>query len=159
METPFLGRIGGFLTEEQREKKNRVGFEICTIPDGERGILAKKGLPSPFRVGAYGVCLESLEELACRSIEETLGMDKIIVIDEIGKMELFSVRFKKVLMESLSAPQPVLASILHKPNDFADKIKERADVQLLTLTRENYPLVYNEVKKWLVCSLEPVESF
>ena len=144
-----MDRVGGFFTEEFRQNDERMGFEICTIPDGKRGILAKKGLWSPYRVGSYGVDLEDFELLACRAVENTLDTGKIIVIDEIGKMELFSPLFKDVLQKALDSLQPVLATIIQRPNLYADKIKERKDIQLLTLTRNNFLPIWNSAQNLL----------
>lgn len=43
-------RAGGFYTEEITRNNIRQGFKIVTL-DGKEGILAKKGMPSPFPVG------------------------------------------------------------------------------------------------------------
>jgi len=142
-------QAGGFLTEELREESERIGFIIITIPEGRTDFLAKKGYFSPFRVGRYGVNIEALERLGCESITEALHAENIIVVDEIGKMELFSKRFRDVLLEALNSPQKVLATIMERPNPFSDRIKKRSDVKIFHLSRENFWHVFKEVKKWI----------
>ena len=78
-----------------------------------------------------------------------MDTENIIIVDEIGKMELFSENFRTSLIDSLDSPQKVLATIMERPNDFADSIKKRPDVRLLYLTRENFDSVYKEVLNWL----------
>ena len=45
-----LEGVGGFYTEEIRQRKERKGFRIVTLR-GKKGILAHKALKSPYRVG------------------------------------------------------------------------------------------------------------
>jgi len=88
-------RAVGFYTEEIRhpETKKRLGFKVITT-DGNEGILAEKFKPSKFKVGSYGVNVEDFENLVIPVLEKAFKeRDKIIVIDEIGKMELFSDKF------------------------------------------------------------------
>ena len=62
---------------------------------------------------------------------------RIILVDEIGKMELFSRRFREIFLEALEAPLPLVATIMARPNPFADRVKKRPDTLLLEVTREN----------------------
>ena len=74
---------------------------------------------------------------------------RVILVDEIGKMELFSEKFKSVLLQALNSPQKVLATIIERPNEFADRIKKRQDAKLIYLERGNFDLVFSEVRDWL----------
>jgi len=141
--------ISGFITEEVRERGERIGFKLISLLDKKEGFLAKKGLPSPYRVGRYGVNIEDLEDIGCSAIEKGLLSEKVILIDEIGKMELFSAKFRKILLNALDSPQKVLASIMERNNDFADSIKRRSDVKIVRLHRGNFEKVFREVKDWL----------
>ena len=146
----LVGKVGGFITEEVRENGERVGFKIKTLPEKKEGLLAKKGFPSPFRVGKYGVLLQDLERIGCSAIEDALNSKKVVVVDEIGKMELFSERFKKTLLKALDSPVKVLASIMEKKNEFADRIKRREDVNLAMLDRKNADSVFEEILEWIL---------
>ena len=141
--------MGGFITEEVRYQGERIGFEILTVPDGKRGLLAQKGILSPFRVGRYGVNIHVLEEVGCRAILHAKASENIIIVDEIGKMELFSEAFRTVLVDVLDSPQKVLATIMERSNAFSNRIKKRLDVRLLHLNRENFQDLYKEVLQWL----------
>ncbi|MBU4310532.1 AAA family ATPase, partial [bacterium] len=80
---------GGFYTKEVREGETRKGFEIITL-NGKRGILAHIDCRSPYRVSKYGVNIKDLEEIAAPAIAEALRNKECIIIDEIGRMELYS---------------------------------------------------------------------
>jgi len=144
----FQQNSGGFFTEEFREAGERSGFNIVTVPEGQIGLLAKKGFSSPCMVGRYGVNIEALEELGCQAMLRSLTAGKIIVVDEIGKMELYSHKFKFSLLKGLDSPCKVLATIMERPNAFADQVKKRPDVQLLHLKRETIETIFLDVKKW-----------
>jgi len=142
-------KVSGFITEEVRERGERIGFKLISLSEKKEGFLAKKDFPSPFRVGRYGVNIEDLEDIGCSAIEKGLLSGKVIFIDEIGKMELFSAKFRKILLDALDSPLKVLASIMERHNDFADNIKRRSDVKLIRLNRSNFEQIFGEVKDWL----------
>lgn len=101
---------GGFFTQEVRKAGERIGFNIYAL-DGRRGILARKVMKSRFKVGEYSVSLKDLEEIAVDSIKEALQEHKIVIIDEIGKMELFSEKFKEEVLRALNSENKVLGTI------------------------------------------------
>ena len=136
---------GGFYTQEMRLGGRRVGFKIITL-DGKESILAHIDIKSPYRVSKYGVNLEGLEKVGVESIWRALKKNKIIVIDEIGKMELFSPRFKEAVNSALNSDKITIATILLAPNPYTDKIKRRQDVKLFYLTQENREKVKEEIK-------------
>lgn len=128
-------RLAGFTTTEVRDPGGqRLGFNIVTV-EGKQGELARVRLPSRVRVGRYGVNLEAFERLA---LPELARRDvDLIVIDEIGKMECASGRFRRAAEDALDAPVNVVATlgIGHLP--FFQAMRERPDVELVTLTERN----------------------
>ena len=65
----------GFYTDEVLDPKNkahRIGFDVVTVPDNQRGILSRKpghGIKSSkFQTGKYLVDVESFEKLALPSL-------------------------------------------------------------------------------------------
>ena len=126
----------GFYTQEMREGRRRVGFELCTLT-GEKGILAHVDIDSPFRVGKYGVDLRSLEELAVVSIRRAIESHRLVIIDEIGRMELYSTTFRQSVLDALDSSAPLLATTGPQPLPFLEAIKSRADVRTIELTLRN----------------------
>ncbi|GEM_PF-2831220 len=55
-------------------------------------------------------------------VGETTG--SIILIDEIGKMECFSERFKEVLLRCLNSEKKVIATIALKGSEWIEEIKK-----------------------------------
>ncbi len=131
-----LEDCAGFYTQEVREGGRRIGFDVVTL-DGRRGQLARAGAPGP-RVGRYGVDVDSFERLGVRSLEDAdPNRARILVVDEIGKMELFSDRFVAVLRRTLEGGWPLIGSLMAGRNPIADSIRGRPDVQVVEVTTEN----------------------
>lgn len=91
----FPGFFQGFYTEEIRHGTQRSGFRIITL-SGKLGTLAAKEGNSPFRIGSYRVFVEEFERLVLPELEEALKHKAPILLDEIGKMELYSLRFAEL---------------------------------------------------------------
>ena len=126
--------MSGFYTQEVRKEGQRVGFLIKTLK-GREGYLAHKDFPSPFRVGAYGVSLENLENMVIPVIETADA--GLLIIDEIGKMECFSEHFVRAVTEALDSPIPVIATISQKYDKTIRTFKRRGDAALFTLSTKN----------------------
>jgi len=139
---------GGFYTQEIREGGIRKGFKIITL-DSKEGILAHVNVKSPYRVSKYKVNIKDLEEIGVNSIFEALKKNKICIIDELGKMELYSEKFKKVVLAALDSKNKVLGTIMLKPNPFCDRIKKRPDAKIFYLTSENREEIKEEIKNLL----------
>ncbi len=129
-------RFGGFYTEEIRDRGRRVGFRIQTW-SGETGILSHKSFKKGPRVGTYRVDVSGFEALGVTALEKALRTSDIILIDEIGKMELFSRRFQEVVMRCLDSPKPVLATVMSRSHPFVDRIKSRPDSHVVNVTVQN----------------------
>jgi len=141
-------KISGFYSEEIRKNGKRVGFKIKTF-EGKEGLLAHLDFKSKYQVGKYKVNLKDLEEIGVKAIEKGIEEGKIIFIDEIGKMELFSEKFKEAVLKALNSKNKVLATIMLAKNPFADKIKTRKDVKLFYLKRENFEEIKKEIEEIL----------
>jgi nucleoside-triphosphatase len=129
-------RAGGFYTEEIREKGKRKGFLIRTLR-GECGILAHVNHHGPFRVGRYGVDVDRFEEIVASCLESAVEKDEVIIIDEIGKMELFSHRFRQLVEKMLASDKMVLA-VIHQRNDsFTRRIRLLPNIREWTVTEKN----------------------
>jgi len=142
------GQAGGFYTEEIRSQGVREGFRLVTL-DGETAILAHVRIRDPHRVGKYGVDIEALDGVGVPALERAAQQCTLVVVDEIGKMELFSPRFREAVSEVVASGKKVLGTIMLNPNPFADAIKRQPNVNLLTVTRENYETVLAELLKWV----------
>jgi nucleoside-triphosphatase len=129
-------KAGGFYTEEIKENNRRVGFKIFSL-DNQEGILAHISIKGAKRVGKYGVNIYDLENIGVKSLSQALREDDLIIIDEIGKMEIFSDKFKEKVLDCLHSEKFVLATIGIGGDKYISRIKERDDVIVFKINREN----------------------
>lgn len=132
----FRGKASGFYTEEMRRKGTREGFRVKTL-DGGEGVLAHVSYSGPFRVGRYGVDIEVFDAIVIPSLERALGKGELLVIDEIGKMELFSKRFRSLIHRILTSEGKVLGVIHQRTDPLTEQIRKLQDVEIWTVTDEN----------------------
>ena len=132
----------GFYSGEIRVKGRRVGFSITTL-DGRQGTLAHIDIKSKIRVGRYGVNLRDIDRIAVPAMVPE-NDNVVVVIDEIGKMECFSARFKQVLMQVLDAPNTIVGSIALKGGPFIEAIKKRPDTRIVTVSPKNRDYLADE---------------
>jgi nucleoside-triphosphatase len=128
-------KIAGFYTEEIRRNGERRGFDLVGL-NGERSILAHVDICSSFRVGKYGVDVDSLDRFIQTLTFREPATD-LIVVDEIGKMECFSAVFRHFVQNALNAETPVIASVAQRGGGFIAEVKKRWDVRLLNMDWDN----------------------
>ena len=133
----------GFYTQEIREEGVRKGFELISL-DGKRGLLSHKDIKSPYRVGSYKVDIESFENFL-DSVPFFDSLNRLIIIDEIGKMECLSDPFKNLLKKILNSGKLVIATIALKGSGLIAEIKERQDIKLFELTSHNRDTLFLEI--------------
>ena len=133
----------GFYTAEIREEGVRKGFELIGL-DGRRGVLSHTNIKSPYKVSKYRVDIESFEDF----LDSILFLDsstRLIIIDEIGKMECFSDKFRRLLKEVLDSKKLLIATIALKGSGFIAEIKERPDVKIFEITQGNRETLLPEI--------------
>ena len=142
------GGAGGFYTEEIRSQGTRLGFRLVTL-DGQEAVLAHVNFNKRYRVGKYGVDIESLNRTGVFALRRAVEHSNLVVVDEIGKMELFSADFREAVKEIVGSGKMVLGTIMFDSNPWADDIKRQPQVNLLEVTRANYSQVLDDLRCWL----------
>jgi nucleoside-triphosphatase len=141
-------KAGGFYTEEIRTQGVREGFRIVTL-DGQKAMLAHVNIAGPYRVSKYKVDIDTLNRVGvaalCRAVQE----NELVVIDEIGKMELLSPHFREAVIEAINSSRKVLGTIMLNPDPFADQVKRRPEVEMLLVTRDSRAEVARKILDWL----------
>jgi nucleoside-triphosphatase len=127
---------GGFYTEEIRQRGVRVGFKLITL-DAKEAIFAHVNFKTSQRVGKYGLDLAKLETVGVAAVREAVHARWLVVIDEIGPMEIRSAAFRDAVDEALNSGLPILATITARSLPFPDAIKKRSDVSLVEVRPAN----------------------
>jgi nucleoside-triphosphatase len=146
--TAIEQRAGGFYTREMRSQGVRQGFEIVTL-DGASAILASIDFHGPCRVSKYGVMADNLDNVGVAALRRAIKECAIVVVDEIGKMELFSPAFREAVLEALDSGKKLLGTIMLAPHPWADRIKQDPRVEVVMVSRANHQQVAQELLAWL----------
>ncbi len=149
-------RAGGFYTEEIRGPHGRFGFRLVTL-DGQAAVFAHVDWigRTPYQVGRYGVDVEALDRLGVAAIREAMTGKEVVLVDEIGKMELFSAAFREALEAVAASPRTLIATITRSPHPWADAFKRRPGVELWELTPANREALRVHAWQWLQMVLAP----
>ena len=139
-------RVGGVLARDRRYKDRRIGFELLDLSTGAVGILADESGDGP-QLGKYRVHLDDLDRIGAQAVENALGCD-LIVVDEVGPMELSSHRFVLAVEKAIASPKPMLV-VLHQWSNHRLAKKIRGSFRVLTVTRENRDSLADEIAKAL----------
>ncbi|MCI4330578.1 MAG: NTPase [Thermoplasmata archaeon] len=143
-------KVGGMVTEPIIERQRRTGFQITNWLTKEHAVFAHEGLKSRVKSGRYGVNLEALEGLGTRSLLEARESADVIVIDEVGKMEVESDVFTKSVTETLDTNKSIVMT-LHKKsrNPLLQDIRRRDELRLLEVTPVNKNLLAFKIVRLL----------
>ncbi len=102
-------KVGGFVSPELSEHGTREGFYVEDIATGKKAMLAETNAGGP-RVGKYRVNVKQFEAIALPVLKNHKQYD-IIIIDEIGKMEMESEKFGDALADVLQTNTHMVASL------------------------------------------------
>jgi nucleoside-triphosphatase len=146
-------RLAGFYTREIRGRDGRrVGFQAIGL-DGGSTTLASAKSKSKSRVGKYGVELAGFERLLSDELNRSGGVD-LFVIDEIGKMECYSRRFIELVGSLLNEDTHVLATVAMRGSGFIREVRDRSDVELITVHSHNRDSLVDELVSRIRASLD-----
>lgn len=131
-------KVGGMITDALKEKGKKVGFMVQDLLTKEEGVLAHIDSDSEVRFLEYGVNMDMLDNIGVKAIESSIDLADVIVIDEVGKLEVESQNFVEVVKDALEADKPLLLT-LHKKsrNPLLQDIRRRDDVRILEVTPIN----------------------
>ena len=142
--------VVGFVTSEIKLNNRRVGFNIESFSGLKLPLASKENRQSLYRVASYGVYLENVDAIVDQIKQD---MEKFsyewIILDEIGKMELFSTKFKQFVEKCLEQ-KCVLGTIMKRDNDFTSKTKNRLDTIVYQLTEKNRSQAAKDIIKLMI---------
>ena len=151
--------VGGMITEPIIEKKHRVGFYVTNWQTKEREVFAHMDYETKEKVGKYGVDINALDSVGVPAIEKAITDEEtnIIVIDEIGKMEMLSEAFCKMVTEALESDKPIMVT-LHKKSrtPLLQDVRRRDDIRILEVTPVNRNLLPYKIEKIMEEKLPPL---
>ncbi len=130
--------IKGFITKEERVKGVRTGFKLVDLSTGREAKLARVGKGKTM-VGKYEVLLEEFEKF----LEELDLSGELVIIDEVGPMELKSQKFVSLVWEILNKEDLLFTVHYKATHPLVDKI--RGEFRLYILDESNRERVKDEI--------------
>lgn len=139
-------RVGGMMSCEVRSLGSRIGFRVLDVGDGERGWLARTDQVQGPRVGKYRVNINDLESIGVQAIAKAVENSDVVVVDEIGPMEMFSERFEECVKVAVESRKLVI-SVVHwrLKNRLTDEIKQREDAEVFVVTLDNRATLHQAI--------------
>src|SRR5712691_8041088 len=115
---------------------------------GEALKIGITGLPGAGKTYCLLKVIEMLEEVGVNALRGATANADVIVIDEVGKMEVESPNFVLAVKDALEADKPLLLT-LHKKsrNPLLQDIRRRDDVRILEVTMVNRNLLPYKIVK------------
>ena len=138
--------IGGMVTEPIIEGSQRVGFSITDWKTKKQGILAHKDFDSELEVSGYKVNVEDLESIGVPAILDAIETCDLVIVDEVGKMEMCSDAFIEAVRKLLDSDRCVLMT-LHKKSrhPLLQDIRRRDDVRIIEVTKMGKTILYSQI--------------
>lgn len=138
-------KIEGLTTREVREGGARTGFMITDLSSGQEGWLAKKDSGTGPRVGSYVVASYDLEKIGVTALERSMsGAADLVIVDEIGPMEMTSILFRNNISKILNGNKAVVATV-----KFGSRYPEVENTWQKSLhweiTKENREAIYRRI--------------
>lgn len=139
--------IHGFFTPEVRKNSKRIGFDVEDIFSGEKVQLARiNDFERKYRVGKYSVFINDFENYLERLFKLEDKSADLLIIDEIGKMELFSQKFQDLLKSLFNSNITIIATLgLKLKHPFKNYILTIPRMNLFSLSRQNFENTYRKI--------------
>jgi len=126
------------ISGEIRQAGTRVGFSLADVTNPTVGILAHVNIRQGPRVGRYGVNLVDISRVGVTAIDSALSNADVVVIDEIGPMELCSTVFVGAIRRALCSPKTLVGTIhLSASHPMIESIKRNQHYEILEVTVRN----------------------
>uniref|UniRef100_A0A8D8S6B2 Cancer-related nucleoside-triphosphatase n=1 Tax=Cacopsylla melanoneura TaxID=428564 RepID=A0A8D8S6B2_9HEMI len=160
-----LARVA-YMEDKKREAKKREAKEkeaddvMLAIMEHEMAFRddiyfqARSTVPGP-KVGKYTVDLKSFESLVQPILTpEKLKVCQVLILDEIGKMELFSKQFESSIQRIFQTSQVILATVPTRGSYLVEQLKTQAGSNLIQVHHGNRDILVEEIKNKLLLQIK-----
>ena len=131
-------RAGGMISGEIRESGIRMGFRLEDLMTHEHGVLAHVNQKDGPRVGRYRVNLPDIQRVGVAAIRRAIEDAFVIIVDELGPMELHSMPFILAVEMALASPRHFVGTIHKRASHFlVTAIKSNPAYEIIEVTPQN----------------------
>lgn len=147
----------GIITVERRGPDHkRIGFDLQAVfcrPGRplevvEQSPLARLAQPSSLKVGRYGVEPAALD-LAVRALDAAMHEGALVLIDEIGPLQICSAPFRDAVDRCLVGRCSLLGALSTQEDPYLAAIRRRPGVRVLEVTPQNRAHLTEGLSAWL----------
>jgi len=143
--------VGGMITENIVENMRKVGMEVVDIRTGERATFAHVSFGETHKNINFGLDLEALENVGAASIKKASEDCDIVIVDEVGPIQMESVEFNKTILETIKMNVDIILTIHKKSrHTVVQDIRRRDDMRILDVTPVNRLVLPYKIQQILV---------
>ncbi len=137
----------GIITQEVRRNGERIGFKLRDLSSGLEGWLARKDSEGGPKIGKYSVITRDLEEIGVKALESSASDERrIVLIDEIGPMEMTNSNFRQAISKLLTSENIVIATVKYGSHyEEVDRLSGQEGVTKIVLTQESREVAFQEI--------------
>ena len=130
--------INGIITKELRnDSGKRIGFESCNLNSQCKLLAHVSDINSKYTIAnKYHVDIDVIDNFICNEISNS-NNNKILIIDEIGRMQAISQKFLKIIESSFQKNNTIIATIVYDPEPWSMELKNKKDILKIIVTKEN----------------------
>lgn len=132
---------GGYITERTSKGYHRKYVAKSLYSLGEEYTIVKSNMITNSKIGLPEVFKNDLVPL----LDKSLRHRDIIVMDELGCAENSIKSFTSKVFEVLDSNKIVFGILKDEECDFLNSIRNRDDVQILTITMENRNYILDKI--------------
>jgi nucleoside-triphosphatase len=144
-------KVGGVISSEIRRGGIRTGFSLEDLVTHVTGTLADVDQKGGPRVGRYGVNLADIQRVGVTAIQRAVSEAHIVIIDELGPMELHSIPFIRSVELALRSPKIVVGTI-HKraSHPLVTAVRSDPAYRIIEVTLENRAQLPNRIAEQII---------
>lgn len=139
---------GGVLSERVMNGSHVTGYDLVNIRTGQREVLLREnGECGPSFIGRYSICLAAVETGNNILMSLVTGSDAIVVVDEVGLLELRGEGWAESLEKLTETSRNHL--ILAVRNIFLDRVIEKWDLKdpvVFDVTKTTFNDAFAEIR-------------
>lgn len=136
--------VSGFVTARTVVGDSLIRFDMIDVVLGESRIFAEK------RPGGITVRGGVFDRFGVKILNNSMKIKSLILMDELGFMELKSPAFRRQVHRVLDGENPVLGVIRDHDNEFLESVARRGDVLTVSYqSRDQFSYLYEFINEWI----------
>jgi nucleoside-triphosphatase len=123
-----------------------LASNFTDLSSENRGWLASVHERRGPQVGKYRVNIDDLNDIGVKAILDACEKLDVVIVDEVGPMELFSEKFREAVKKAVESRKLVVSTIHWKTSgELISSVKKREDAETFIVTNENRDHLHEEV--------------